>query len=430
MTQTEIMELIEEEDVEFIRLQFTDILGLLKNVAVTPAQMEKVLLNKYSFEGTAAFGSKYCFDDTLYLYPDIETFTILPWRPQQGKVAKVVCDVYYQDGTPFTLDSRYVLRQVLNKAKEKGYTFMVDPECEFFLFHTDENGLPTTNTHEKAGYMDVGPVDFGENARRDIVMMLEDMGFEIESSHHESAPAQHEIDFKEAEAGEMADRIQTFRFAVRSIAKRFGLHATFMPKPRGDMAGSGMHMNFKVFKDGKNLFADEDGRVNEKVLYFIGGILKHAKALVAIANPTVNSYKRLISGFEAPSKIAWSSKGEYAAVKLIKSMDAHKVELRFPDGSSNPYLLLAACIVAGLDGIENNIEAGDDIASDKSKLSAKESLPGNLRDALDALLSDELIVDALGKELVDIFVTIKENEWNDYMKEVSDWELDRYLTRV
>lgn len=430
MTQTEIMELIEEEDVEFIRLQFTDILGLLKNVAVTPAQMEKVLLNKYSFEGTAAFGGKYCSDETLYLYPDIETFTILPWRPQQGKVAKVVCDVYYEDGTPFTMDSRYVLRQVLNKAGEKGYRFKVDPECEFFLFHTDENGLPTTNTHEMAGYMDVGPVDFGENARRDIVMMLEEMGFEIESSHHEGAPAQHEIDFKEAEAGLMADKIQTFRFAVRSIAKRFGLHATFMPKPRGDMAGSGMHTSFKVFKDGANLFADCDGQISDNVKYFVGGILKHIKALVAIANPIVNSYKRLISGFEAPSKIAWSSKGEYAAVKVVRSTDAHKVELRFPDGSSNPYLLLAACIQAGLDGIENQIDPGADVALDKATLSEKDNLPRNLKEALDALLADDLIVNTLGKELVDIFVSIKEKEWDAYMQEVSDWELGRYLTRV
>ena len=429
-TKEDIMELVKDEDVEFIRLQFTDMFGQLKNVAITVSQLEKALDNKCMFDGSSIEGFVRIEESDMILYPDLDTLAIFPWRPQQGKVARLICDVYRPNGQPFEGDPRYILKRAVKEAADLGYTFEVGPECEFFLFHTDENGLPTTVTHEQAGYFDLGPLDLGENARRDMVLTLEDMGFVIEASHHEKAPAQHEIDFQYDEALATADNIMTFKMSVKSIAKRHGLHATFMPKPRGDMAGSGMHMNFKVFKDGKNLFADEDGRVNEKVLYFIGGILKHAKALVAIANPTFNSYKRLISGFEAPSKIAWSSKGEYAAVKLIKSMDTHKVELRFPDGSSNPYLLLAACIVAGLDGIENNIEAGDDIASDKSKLSAKESLPGNLRDALDALLADELIVDALGKELVDIFVTIKENEWNDYMKEVSDWELDRYLTRV
>ena len=430
MDKTTIMQLIEEEDVEFIRLQFTDIFGRLKNVAVTPSQMDKVFANRYSFDGSAIFGGRYRYDDRLYLYPEMDSFTILPWRPQQGKVAKITCDVCLEDGTKFKLSSRNILKNVVKEAKDMGYTFMVDPECEFFLFHTDENGLPTTVTHELAGYMDVGPVDFGENARRDIVLMLEEMGFEIESSHHESAPAQHEIDFKEEEAMKMADSIQTFRFAVRSIAKRFGLYATFMPKPRTDMAGSGMHLNIAMYKDGKNVFRGEKGELTKEASGFIGGILKHAPALSALCNPTVNSYKRLMSGFEAPHYICWASKGERALVNLNSDAEDTKVELRFPDGSANPYLALASCIAAGLDGVKNNLDPGEDASKCDTSVTKLQALPGNLLDALRELNEDELLVNALGKEFTDIFTTIKENEWNDYMNEVSDWEIGRYLTRI
>ena len=429
MTQEEIIQLIEEEGVEFIRLQFSDVFGRLKNVAVTPSQMEKVFLNRYSFEGSAIFGERYAYDEKLYLYPILDTFMILPWRPQQGKVAKVVCDVCYEDGTPFELSSRYILEQVLKKASEKGYTFMVDPECEFFLFQTDENGIPTTTTHEQAGYMDVGPVDFGENARRDIVLMLEEMGFNVESSHHEHAPAQHEIDFSEAEALAAADNIQTFRFAVRSIAKRFGLYATFMPKPAQDVAGSGMHTNIRVLKNGKNIFRADDGSMTDEAKWFIGGILYHAKALVAVANPIVNSYKRLISGFKAPNTITWGAKGEQTLVKFNKKIHDNKIELRFPDGSCNPYLMLAACLTAGMDGIENQIDPGNEYKRGDD-LSKAEKIPSNLQLAINYLNNDETIVNALGKEFTDIFSEIKNNEWNDYMMEVSDWELRRYLTKI
>ncbi|MCQ2081044.1 MAG: glutamine synthetase family protein [Lachnospiraceae bacterium] len=436
MTKSEIIELIEEEDVQFIRLQFTDIFGKLKNIAVTPGQIDRVFSNRCSFEGSAIFGERYNYDERLYLYPNLDTFTILPWRPQTGKVAKITCDVCLEGGEAFEYSSRNILKKVLKDAKEKGYTFMVDPECEFFLFHTDENGLPTTLTHEMASYMDVGPVDFGENARRDIVLMLEEMGFEVESSHHEHASAQHEIDFKEAEALEMADSIQTFRFAVRSVAKRFGLYATFMPKPRKDMAGSGMHTNIVMFKDGKNVFRGEKGELTKECAYFMGGILKHAKALAAFANPTVNSYKRLISGFDAPQNICWSSKGENALVKFISDMEDTKVELRFPDGSSNPYLMLASCIAAGLDGVENKIEPGEDITKVKDAnneevtCTSENKLPGNLKDAIMELMADDVIINAMGKDFTNIFAKIKNNEWNDYMETVSEWELDRYLTRI
>lgn len=443
MTQEEIMQIIEEEDIRFIRLQFTDVLGGLKNVAVTPAQMQKVFLNRFSFASSAVLDGAYSYEDRLYLYPDLDTFTILPWRPQQSRVARLICDIYQEDGTPFELSSRKILENTLKKAAEEGYSVVANPECEFFLFHTDENGLPTTLSHDRAGYMDVGPMDFGENARRDIVLMLEEMGFDVQSSHHEHAPAQHEIDFQEEEGMKMADSIQTFRFAVRSIAKRFGLYATFMPKPKADVAGSAMHMHLAIRKDGKNIFRGKGGIPSEEAYFFVGGILKHAKALVAVANPCVNSYKRLLSGFEAPDRIDWSSRGERGLVKMNRSAGDVTIELRFPDGSCNPYLLLAACLNAGMDGIKNRVDPGQDIAAYGNTRGTgekffgnlntgenSEKLPGNLKEAIDELLKDQVVMDALGREFVEIYSRIKYDEWNEYMRAVTEWEINRYLTRI
>lgn len=425
MRKEDIVRMIEEEGVEFIRLQFTDIYGRLKNVAVTAGQIDKVFENRYSFCGRAVFGNVYDMDDKLYLYPDLDTFSILPWRPQQGKVAKILCDVCNANGTPFKESSRYILKKAVDLAGEEGYTMIVDPECEFFLFHTDENGLPTTTSHEIAEYLDVGPSDFGENARRDIVLMLEDMGFEIESSHHEHAPAQHEIDFREEDAFKMADLLQTFKFAVRSVAKRFGLYATFMPKPKQDAAGSGMHINIKLMKEDKNLFMGDDGKPADEAMWFIGGIMDHAKALCAIANPTINSYKRILAGFDAPRTISWADKGEKALVVINSEPGDIKVELRFPDGSSNPYILFAACMAAGLDGIKKKTSPGPEYSGDGS-----EYLPEDLKEALGELEKDDIITGALGKEFIDIYIKIKHDEWRDFMSCVTQWELDNYLTRV
>ena len=428
-TREDIMKMIEEEGVEFIRLQFTDIFGILKNVAVTPGQLDKVLANKVSFDGSSVFGDRYEYDDELFLYPEPDTFMILPWRPQQGKVAKIVCDICRDDGTPFALSTRTILKDVVKEAAVDGYTVLADPECEFFLFHTDENGLPTTQSHEMAGYLDVSPADFGENARRDIVLMLEEMGFEVESSHHEHAPAQHEIDFKEAEALTTADAIQTFRFAVRSIAKRFGLYATFMPKPKEDVAGSGMHINMTLLKDGRNVFRTSDGSISDEVRYFVGGLLSHAKAIAAISNPTVNSYKRLLNGHKAPSVISWAKKGESALIRLHHGADDTKVELRFPDGSSNPYLLFALCITAGLDGIKNRIDPGKEFVKG-TPADDFERMPEDLKEALGNLLQDPVLIDALGREFCDVYADIKKREWRDYMSEVSEWEIKRYLGKL
>ena len=423
-TREQIMQLIEDEDVEFIRLQFTDMFGNLKNIAITPGQLEKIQDCKYPFESSAVFDDLYDPEENLFLVPDLDSFTILPWRPQQGKVAKFICDVIKQDGTPYTLSPRTILKNVLEDAKKEGYTFVVDPECEFFLFHTDDNGTPTTITHEKAGYLDVGPLDLGENARREMVLTLEDMGFEIESSHHEKAPAQHEIDFTQAEALDTADALMSFKFAIRSTAKRFGLYATFMPKPRTDLPGSGMHLHISMYKNGENLFDDDDGEASAMAGFFMGGVMEHARALCAITNPVVNSYKRILTGYHAPKEVYWAKKGEKALLKYHNNGADTKVELRFPDPSANPYLAIAVCIAAGMDGIHKQISPGE------ANCQSDRYLPGNLKDALDCMKQDNLMKATLGEEFVKLYTAIKYQEWNEYMLQVSDWEVDRYLAKM
>ncbi len=423
-TKQEIMEMIEEEDVEFIRLQFTDVLGNLKNIAITPEQLYKVGNNLYAFDSAAVFDDLYDPEEELYLRPDFDSFVILPWRPQQGKVGKFICDICYRDGNVYDMSPRTILKNVLSEALAKGYSFNVDPECEFFLFHSDDNGCPTTITHEKAGYLDVGPIDFGENARRDMVLTLEDMGFEIESSHHEKSAAQHEIDFAQDEALATADNLMTFKFAVRSIAKRFGLYATFMPKPKTDVAGSGLHLNISMYKDGKNLFCSEGGKPSETASYFMGGLMAHAKALCAITNPLVNSYKRLMSGYGAPRKIDWSTKGEKTLLKYHNNIDDSKVELRLPDPAANPYLAIAVSIAAGLDGIERQIEPGAERNSESA------DLPGTLKEAIAKFGKDPLMEEVLGADFVKVYKKIKNNEWSEYMLQVSDWEVEKYLVKM
>ena len=305
-TREEILQMVENEDVEFIRLQFTDMFGTLKNVAVTATQLQYMKDNRYLIDGSCMYGELRTGEEDMYLCPDLDTFVILPWRPQQGKVARLLCDVCRADGTPLAVSPREILKKTIEKVEKEGYTFQIDPECEFFLFHTDDNGVPTTVTHEKAGYLDVSPVDLGENARRDMVLTLEDMGFEVESSHHETAPAQHEIALHYGEAREMADAVMTFKMAVRTVAKRHGLHATFMPKPRAEVNGSGMHIHFSLFKDGRNVFVNPGNpqELSEEAYYFVGGLLAHSKEMALITNPIVNSYKRLTPGYGAPERIS------------------------------------------------------------------------------------------------------------------------------
>lgn len=342
-TREDILRMVEEEDVGFIRLQFTDIFGTMKNIAITTSQLDKALNNEIMFDGSAIEGFARVEESDMYLYPNLNTFEIFPWRPQQGKVARLICDVYKPDGTPYESDPRYILKKVMAEAKEMGYEFNVGPELEFFLFHTNDDGLPTTLSHESAGYFDLGPLDLGENARRDMVLTLEDMGFEIESSHHEAAPAQHEIDFRYDEALTTADNIMTFKLVVKTIAKRHGLHATFMPKPKFGINGSGMHLNMSISRDGINVFQDakDEYGLSKEAYCFIGGIMKHMKALTFITNPSINSYKRLIPGYEAPVYIAWSAKNRTPLIRIPGSRGEYtRVELRNPDPSANPYLAL------------------------------------------------------------------------------------------
>ena len=436
-TREDILRMVEEEDVGFIRLQFTDIFGTLKNVAITTSQLEKALDNRCMFDGSSIEGFARIEQSDMYLYPDLNTFEIFPWRPQQGKVARLLCDIHRPDGTVFESDPRYILKKVIEDAKKEGYEFYVGPECEFFLFETDENGLPTTISHENASYFDLGPLDFGENARRDMVLTLEDMGFEIETSHHEMAPAQHEIDFKYKDAVKTADNIMTFKLAVKTIAKRHGLHATFMPKPKAGVCGSGMHINMSLSKDGKNVFCDESDELglSKEAYYFIGGIMKHMKGMTAITNQLVNSYKRFVPGYEAPVYIAWSAKNRSPLIRIpaVKG-EGTRVELRSPDSAANPYLALAVCLAAGLDGIENEImppKSVDQNIFEMSKIEKKaakiEDLPSNLLDAIRELEKDEFIKDVLGEHLTEVYIRAKKAEWNDYTMQVTNWEVDQYL---
>ena len=439
-TKAEILNLVEEEDVEFIRLQFTDMFGTLKNVAVTASQLEQVINKKYVFDGSSMYGNLRRGEEDMFLCPDLDTFVILPWRPQQGKVARLLCDVCRADGTPLAVSSREILRKTVKKADDLGYTFYVDPECEFFLFHTDENGIPTTVTHEEAGYMDISPLDLGENARREIVLTLEEMGFEIESSHHEGAPAQHEIDFVYAEAMETADKIVTFKNAVRSTAKRFGLHATFMPKPRAGAAGSGMHLNISLFKDGKNLFSDPESPdgLSQEAKWFMGGVMAHARAMCAVTNPLVNSYKRLNSGFEAPRDIIWTTRNQNTLIRVpVLRQEDTRIELRFPDPASNPYLTLTVCLAAGLDGIERKIDPGAEAAfrfeertQEEKTLAGIAHLPETLYEAVSIMEQDSFMKNVLGGDFVQLYTNAKKAEWNEYMSQVSEWEVEKYLYRT
>ena len=438
-TKEDIFRIVEEEDVEFIRLQFTDIFGTLKNVAITSSQLEKALNNKCMFDGSSIEGFVRIEESDMYLYPDLDTFTIFPWRPQQGKVARIICDIYCADKTPFTGDSRYILKRQIEEAKNLGYTFNVGPECEFFLFHQDENGQPTTLSHEKAGYFDLGPVDLGENARRDMVLTLEDMGFVIEASHHEKAPAQHEIDFQYDEALATADNIMTFKMSVKSIAKRHGLHATFMPKPKYNENGSGMHINMSLFHDGKNIFADEKDEMglSKEAYYFIGGLMKHMKGITALTNPLVNSYKRLVPGYEAPVYIAWSTTNRSPLIQISAGKGAAtKVELRSPDSAANPYLALAVCLEAGLDGIRNKIMPPKsencnlfEISLEECHKKGIEVLPGTLYEAVQEMEKDPLIKKVLGEDMFTKYVDAKHAEWDESKRQITQWELDQYLFR-
>jgi len=438
-SKNDIIRMIDEYNVRFIRLQFTDILGTLKNVAVTAGQMERALDNKCMFDGSSIEGFVRIEESDMYLRPDLDSFLIFPWNTQNGRVARLICDIYKPDGTPFEGDPRYILKKTLQEAAGRGYTYNVGPECEFFLFNTDEFGHPTTKTQDTAGYFDLGPSDLGESARRDICLDLEEMGFEIEASHHEFANAQHEIDFKYSEALLAADRLMTFKMVVKTCADAHGLCATFMPKPLAGNSGSGLHVNMSLFRNGENSFYDPESKtgLSRTALSFIAGVMSHIRGICAVANPLVNSYKRLVPGFEAPCHIAWTMSNRSALIRVPAERErSTRAELRNPDPACNPYLTFALLLAAGLDGIDEGLTPPEpavaniyDMEPEERKSRGMEELPGDLHAALEEMKADPMIRRVLGNHVFDKYVEAKEKEWRDFSHAVTEWEISRYLSK-
>ena len=438
MTKSSILRDCKKHDVRFLRLQFTDIHGANKNVEVPASQFPKALDGKIMFDGSSIEGFTRIEESDMLLVPELGTFKIFPWPNADGsRVARLVCDVKMPDGSEFEGDPRTALKKVCARAAKMGYEVMVGPEVEFFLFETAEDGSPTTQTHDSGAYFDLAPVDRGEECRRDIVVALEAMGFEVEAAHHEVAHGQHEIDFKYGDAVGTADNVATFRFIVRHIANEYGLHATFMPKPLFGQNGSGMHCHMSLFKNGKNAFysAKSEYQLSSTALQYIAGVLRHAKGFVAVTNPTVNSYKRLVPGYEAPTNVAWSEKNRSPMVRIPATRGTGtRCEVRLPDPACNPYLAFAVMLASGLDGIENKMDPGPPVSQNVFTMSQREKrrlkideLPSNLSEALDSLEKDKVVMAALGQHLSDAYIAGKRKHWNDFLATVHPWELEQYL---
>ncbi|MBM7692145.1 glutamine synthetase [Peribacillus deserti] len=438
-TREDVERLAKEENVKYIRLQFTDILGTIKNVEIPVSQLGKALDNKMMFDGSSIEGFVRIEESDMYLFPDLDTWVVFPWTSEKGKVARLICDIYNPDGSPFEGDPRANLKRILGEMKELDFTnFNVGPEPEFFLFKLDEKGEPTLELNDKGGYFDLAPTDLGENCRRDIVLELEEMGFEIEASHHEVAPGQHEIDFKYADAISACDNIQTFKLVVKTIARKHGLHATFMPKPLFGVNGSGMHCNVSLFNGKENVFYDTGAELelSETARQFIAGIIKHAPNFTAVTNPTVNSYKRLVPGYEAPCYVAWSARNRSPLVRIPASRGlSTRVEVRSVDPAANPYLAMAVLLSAGLDGIKNKLTPPAPVNRNIYVMDKEErleegivDLPATLYAALEALKSDEVIKAALGEHLLEHFVEAKEIEWDMFRTQVHPWEREQYMS--
>ncbi|MCA1025760.1 type I glutamate--ammonia ligase [Cytobacillus kochii] len=437
-TKEDIRRIAEEENVKFIRLQFTDILGTIKNVEIPISQLEKALDNKMMFDGSSIEGFVRIEESDMYLFPDLDTWVVFPWTAEKGKVARLICDIYNADGTPFAGDPRNNLKRILKEMEDLGFTdFNLGPEPEFFLFKLDQQGEPTLELNDNGGYFDLAPTDLGENCRRDIVLELEEMGFEIEASHHEVAPGQHEIDFKYADALTACDNIQTFKLVVKTIARKHGLHATFMPKPLFGVNGSGMHCNVSLFKNGVNAFYDTKGdlELSDTARNFIAGIINHAPSFTAVTNPTVNSFKRLVPGYEAPCYVAWSARNRSPLIRIPASRGVStRVEVRSVDPAANPYLAMAVLLKAGLDGVKNNLTPPAPVDRNIYVMSKEEreaegikDLPATLYSALELLKQDEVMVAALGEHILEHFIEAKEIEWDMFRTQVHPWEREQYL---
>ena len=439
LTKKQILDKCKSEEVHFMRLMFTDIQGTTKNIELPESQFAKALDGEMMFDGSSIDGFVRIEESDMLLKPDLDSFAIFPWDDGQGKVARVICDVALPDDSPFEGCPRTALKRVLKDLTKKGFTAMLGPEAEFFLFQRDENGCATTKTHDSGGYFDLAPIDLGEECRRQIVNDLEEMGFEIEAAHHEVAPGQHEIDFRYGEALTVADQLMTFKFVVKKVAQDYNLHATFMPKPLSGVNGSGMHVHQSLFKNGKNVFYDakKPWQLSTTALHYIGGVLGHAKGICALTNPTINSYKRLVPGYEAPTAICWSEKNRSPLARVpARRGEGTRIEIRMPDPSCNPYLAFAAMLHAGMDGIKNKTSAGEPVNKNIFEMSQRErrrnkidELPGSLKEAIAALKKDKVVQEAVGSHVYEHFVALKEVVWLDYSRTVHDWEVGRYLDR-
>ncbi len=439
MTKEDILKIVKDKNINFFRLQFADINGFMKNVAIPRSQIEKALNGDMMFDGSSIDGFARIQESDMYLKPDYDTFTILPWRNKQGiAAARIICDIAKSDGTPFSGCPRVNLKRVLAEAKEMGFTMNVGTEAEFFLFNRDENGNPTTETHDTAGYFSVDPDDFGVDCRREIIETLEFMGFEIEASHHEVAEGQHEVNFKYADALTCADNTVTFKWVVKTIAKKYGLHATFMPKPVFGINGSGMHTNQSLFNlDGSNAFFDKKDKLQlSTVAYqYIAGVLKNARGFSAVTNPLVNSYKRLVPGYEAPVYVAWSASNRSALVRIPASRGmGTRTEVRCPDPTCNPYLAFAMMLNSGLDGIKNKLTPppSTDVniyqMTDRQKKRAKiASMPASLKEAIGELKKNPIAKATMGEHIYEKYLISREAEWDSFRTAVTDWELNHYL---
>jgi glutamine synthetase len=435
----DVLALMRALNVRFLRLQFTDILGVNKNVEIPASQFEKALAGDIMFDGSSIEGFVRIEESDMLLAPDLATFRVFPWGDPEHRVGRLICDVNRADGTPFAGDPRGTLKRVIAEAAALGYTMNAGMEAEFFMFKRGPNGETTTQTHDVGAYFDLAPVDLGEEARRAIVADLEQMGFEVEAAHHEVAHGQHEIDFRFADALTTADNIATFRFVVKVVAQRFGLVASFMPKPIFGQNGSGMHTHQSLFKDGRNAFFDAgaEWQLSRTALHYIGGQLKHARGMCAVTNPLVNSYKRLVPGYEAPVNVAWSMRNRSPMLRIPERRGlGTRVEHRVPDPAANPYLALAVMLAAGLDGIRTKADHREPVNENIWEMSHREKrrlriddLPQDLNEACDELEKSDVITAALGEHITAQFLAAKRQEWREYQTQVSQWELDNYLAK-
>jgi glutamine synthetase len=438
-SKQDVLDLARAQNVRFLRLQFTDILGVNKNVEIPSSQFAKALDGDIMFDGSSIEGFVRTEESDMLLKPDLATFQLFPWGDPEARVARLICDITRPDGEPFAGDPRGVLKRQIASAAELGFTMNAGMEAEFFLFKPDADGKATTVTHDVGNYFDLAPADLGEDARRAMVDTLEQMGFEVEAAHHEVAHGQHEIDFRYADALKTADNIATFRFVVKHVAQRFGLVASFMPKPIFGQNGSGMHTHQSLFRGRDNAFLDADAewQLSGTALHYIGGLLRHARGMTAVTNPLVNSYKRLVPGYEAPVNVAWSMRNRSPMIRIPDRRGAGtRVELRTPDPAANPYLALAVMLAAGLDGIRTKADHREPVNENIWEMSHRErrrlridDLPHDLAEACDELEKDDVIRAALGEHVATHFLAAKRQEWRDYIIQVSRWELEQYLVK-